>query len=262
MAFRRNIWPSATYLQNRWPRSIHKFEPSISRPVTSKSVEDAAYWAGLPKQRRNVLAVGLRKRSLKGLFEIASKNRHSNKYHDPAHTEHVVRAAGLIGRVAGLSQKHQAILVLAALVHDLDHQGKRTRPGYAAQELFSFHLVKRKLGRYGVHAGRLTELKTLLMATYPSAKEATQFRTGPTGDMIDCLVDADLFQSLFAKPSIVDSLTKRLKHEMLLTTSAEDMRTAFLSARRKVGLQSAAGRWLHGALPKGYTYFNGATGKV
>lgn len=262
MACCKNIWPSATYLQNRWPRSIHKFEPTISHIVTSKSMQEAAHWAGLPKHRRNLLAVGLRKRSLNSLFKIASENRHSNKYHDPFHTEYVVRAAGLIGRVAGLSQKHQAILVLAALVHDLDHQGKRTRPGYATQELLSFHLVKRKLGRYGVHAGRLAELKILLMATYPSAKEATQFRSGPVGDMIDCLVDADLFQSLFAKPSIVDSLTKRLKHEMSLSTSVEDMQTAFLSARQKVGIQSAAGRWLHGALPKGYTYFNGATGRI
>lgn len=258
----RNKWPSANYLLNRWPLSICFFEPNLSQQVSIQSLEAAASWAGLPKNRRALHAVGIRKNGLKPLFKMACKNTHSNKYHDPAHTKTVILAAGLIGKAAGLSARHQAILVLASLIHDLDHQGKRTRSGYAAQELYSFHIAKRKLSRYGVDARLFAELKILLLATYPSAREGVEFKPGALGDIKDCMIDADLFQSLFAKPAIVDKLTQKLKYEMLATTSVQDMRTSFLSARRKIGLQSAAGRWLHGALPKGYTYFNGATGKV
>jgi len=262
MFVRSTQWPKAGYLLNRWPSSLTLFESRIIKPTTKLSLKCALQWAGLPQNQRILHAFGLRKNSVHALLSIAARNSHSNSYHNPSHTEFVIRAAGLIGHAAGLPANYQAILVLAALIHDLDHQGKRARRGHAAQERYSFDIVKRTLLRYGVHARILQQLEISVLATYPGSDLSKSFQPGPSGDVVDCLIDADLFQSLFAKPAKVDNLTAKLKQEMMIDTSIKDMQSAFLAARRKIGLQSAAARWLHGALPKNYTYFNRGSGMM
>lgn len=254
-------WPHPDYMLNRWPASISFFENRLSTPANRQAITSALSWAGMPQTKRGFKAIGVREAAVRRLIKMAAQNRHSNKYHDPAHTLSVIRAAGLIGAAAGLSAQHRTILILAALVHDLDHQGLYARTGYAAQEILSFHLVQRVLSRYGVHMQVLHQIKDLLLATYPDAPVEAEPRSGSIGHMIECLVDADLFQSLFTRHDIVDSLTAKLKHEMKLSVPHQTLLQQFLTARRRVGLQSAGGRWLHGKLPEGYTYFNSRNGQ-
>lgn len=253
-------WPSPDYLLNRWPSSVSMFEERLSTPVSPKALRKAVVWAGIPNSHRALKAVGLRKSALRPLVKMVSLNRHANKYHDPQHTVSVIRAAGFIGVSSGLPAWHRAVLALAALIHDLEHQGRFCRKGYAAQETYSFQIAKRILSRYGVHPKIIRQVEELLLATYPASSEIEEIRSGPTGHMIECLVDADLFQSLFMKHSVVERLTGKLKHEMRFVQPTEELLHQFLAARRRVGLQSAGARWLHGALPEGYTYFNTRTG--
>lgn len=55
------------------------------------------------------------------MLVAAAQRRRTNHYHHAGHFAHVVIASGLLAYVTGLTACERALLVLAALVHDLDH---------------------------------------------------------------------------------------------------------------------------------------------
>ena len=261
MKRRQGRWPAAAYKLNRWPASVRIFESlSFSQP-RQNHISAALVWAGLPATSRGLKALGLRAGLIRRLLPQAAANRHGNSYHNPAHTLAVIRAAGLLAEAAGLSKRGKAILVLAALVHDLDHMGRYQRAGLAEQEFYSFKKTAHLMTRYAVHPDIQYQLLVMVLATCPQADEDLFHQAGEAGDMVDCLVDADLFQSLFTKPAQVDRLTKNLKLEMGVTQDWRAMRDGFIASRQRVGLHSAAGRFLHSQLPDKYTYYSASGGQ-
>lgn len=256
LARRAGRWPSAAYMLNRWPASVRFFEGVGQSQPRQHDIEEALVWAGLPASSRGLKALGLRAGLIRRLLPQAASNRHSNSYHNPAHNLAVIRAAGLLAEAAGLSRGARALLVLAALVHDLDHMGRYQRAGLAEQEFYSFKKAAHLMARYSVHPDIQYQILVMLLATCPQADDDIFRQAGEAGDLVDCLVDADLFQSLFTKPAQVDRLTKNLKLEMGAKQDWQTMRDGFIASRQKVGLQSAAGRFLHSYLPDNYTYYS------
>ena len=101
-------------------------------------------------------------------------------YHDLAHTECVVRAAGMIGLHVGLSAEEQTIVNLAAWFHDTGHTTT-----YEGHEIQSERLARAFLVVHGVESAAIEEVARCIRATTMPQR--------PGSLMESVLCDADLY---------------------------------------------------------------------
>ena len=124
--FRHRFSPfpvSPGWLVNGWPRSIGAMQQvGFSQPCARDDLIALCAWAGLrvTKNRRRFATSGLTR-----IAGIATRNGRSNNYHHAGHFAHVVMAAAVLAGKAGIGVADRELLVLAALIHDLDHHGRR-----------------------------------------------------------------------------------------------------------------------------------------
>ena len=208
----------------------------------SCSAEDLAYicrWAGLSHPR----LAGIGRKALRRLLSVAAQRRPTNHYHHAGHFAHVVIAAGLLAYEAGLSARERALLVLAALVHDLDHAGRYAAHHLFAQETASARRAMRIILGSGGDARLSLRLLWLLKATaltFHGDRKAIL-----AGDRLArLLADADLFSSLFFSRRKAIQLTRGLNLEMSKTGDPAAHYDAFMESMLRMGAHSAAGRSL------------------
>jgi hypothetical protein len=175
---------------------------------------------------------------------VAARNGRSNTYHHAGHFIHVVIAAGLLAHKAGIGHVDRDLLVLAALVHDLDHFGRRSLP-YPPhrQERWSARMTGRILMRWGGDPRIVRRLEQLIIATAPTTEisRATNLTSDPLALLLN---DADVFASVFYERGLAMKLTGMLKLEQGLSGDVDAMLTRFAARIEREGLYSKAGRTL------------------
>ena len=228
------------YVLAGWPRSLRQVEAvAFSRPCRRRDLMAIARWAGLTVASARKAGISLT--AVRELAAIASVNGYSNGYHQSGHYAHVVIAAGLLAAATGLGKRDTAILVLAALVHDIDHHGRRSTHRLYGQEIWSARLAARILVRHGGDARLAARLKRLLKAT-ALTNDAERNTILATDHLAGLLTDADVFASVFFDRDRARHFTRLLKLEQRLPGTPDDLLTRFLALITAEGLQSDAAR--------------------
>ena len=208
----------------------------------SCSAEDLGFicrWSGLSYPR----LAGISLKAYRRLLVVAAQRRPTNHYHHAGHFAHVVIASGLLAYATGLTARERALLVLAALVHDLDHCGRYAPRKLFAQETASARRAMRIVLGSGGDARLSLRLLWLLKATALTFHDDRKAIL--TGDRLArLLADADLFSSLFFSREKAIQLTRRLNLEMLKTGDPVAQYDAFIDSMLLTGAHSAAGRSL------------------
>lgn len=156
----------------------------------------------------------------------------------------MIMAAALLAVRSGISAADRDLLVLAALVHDLDHHGRRAAhyPLYR-QERLSARMAARILLRCGTAPQLVRRLERLLFATAP-ASDAFRNSILSNDPLARLLSDADLFASLCYERRMAVKLTGMLKHEQGFASDTGAMLDAFAARMGATGMASDAGRML------------------
>ena len=143
------------YVLAGWPRSLRQVEAvAFSRPCRRRDLMAIARWAGLTVA--SARRAGIPLAAVRELAAIASVNGYSNGYHQSGHYAHVVIAAGLLAAATGLGKRGYRHFVLAALVHDIDHHGRRSTHRLYGQEIWSARLAAHSCPSWGGCKARST----------------------------------------------------------------------------------------------------------
>jgi len=234
------------WLLNGWPRSVGILQQvGFSQRCAEDDLAWLCAWAGL----RAGLRAGPRgnrftSSALSKLTRVAARNGRSNHYHHAGHFAHAMMAAAVLGARAGIKAEERDLLILAALVHDLDHHGRRakTYPLYR-QELFSVRLAGRILRRHGGDPRLVRRLEKLIVATALTSDPRREAILA-SDPLARLLSDADVFASLFYERGVALKLTGMLKLEQGLAGDAATLLDGFAARMEADGLKSGAGRTL------------------
>ncbi|MCE2518107.1 MAG: HD domain-containing protein [Alphaproteobacteria bacterium] len=187
-------------------------------------------WAGVGVPRKY-------RRAVAPLIWAASRNPHSNRYHHQWHNMSVMISAALLGRQAGLGRRQMTVLVMTALVHDLDHRGRNMSRVPFGEERYSAMIAGRRLyGRSG-HGQAWRELQSRLEATFfdknttpaiPHDDEVTQI-----------LLDADVLASCMLPRADALELTRGVMHEHGTSGKAEQALQGFIKTLAERGFAHA-----------------------
>ena len=233
---------SPGWLVNGWPRSIGVMQRvGFSQPCTRDDLVGLCGWAGLRTSRHRRRSASS---ALSTIARIANRNGRSNHYHHAGHFAHVVMAAAVLARKAGIGDADRELLVLAALIHDLDHHGRRGKryPLYR-QERLSVRIAGRILLRHGGDPRLVRRLERLIEATALTSDAHRQAIL--SGDpLARLLADADVFASLFYERGLALKLTGMLKLEQGLADDVDSLLDGFASRMAADVLKSEAGRHL------------------
>ena len=243
--FRHRFSPfpvSPGWLVNGWPRSIGAMQQvGFSQPCARDDLIALCAWAGLrvTKNRRRFATSGLTR-----IAGIATRNGRSNNYHHAGHFAHVVMAAAVLAGKAGIGQADRELLVLAALIHDLDHHGRRTKqyPPYR-QERLSVRVAGRILLRHDGDPRLVRRLERLIEATALTS-DSHRRAILSCDPLARLLADADVFASLFYERGLALTLTGMLKLEQGLAGDVAPFLDGFAARMAVDGLKSETGRQL------------------
>ena len=130
-------FPSLSYIANRWPRSKHillkKYVLSNQKKpdffnICNKCLKDL-----------NVFKIRDYNLILKKLAKLSSNNFTFNSYHDQHHFKSVILIACLLAKLSKLKfNEEKILLIIIALTHDINHQGRRiiNQPYYQEDKSF------------------------------------------------------------------------------------------------------------------------------
>lgn len=243
---------SPVYVLRQWPRGIRVLEAVPFRAgYDADSLLALCHWAGMSPPsgvRQSGFAYG----GVCRLTALARMDRHSAHYHHSGHVAHVVMAAGILAAADNLPQADTDLLILAALVHDLDHQGYHRCRALYDPEWRSAQLAKAVLSKHGCDARVAQRLESLLLATSFS-DDALRDDILATDRLAAYLVDADLFASTFYRRALSMTLTGHVKAEDRLIEQRDDLASGFAEQTRMRGFYTAVAADLQAGLPDGYS---------
>lgn len=234
----RHLPSSPRRLAGHWPRSAGAMQAvRFAPPCSADDLKSICGWAGLSFAAR--AHGGLPAAALRRLARVSVRNSGANSYHHRGHFAHVIMAAGLLAETARLRGPDRALLVLAALVHDLDHQGRRGIRHLYGQEDWSARLTGRVL--IGCHgdARLAVRLQRIIRATALTADQ-DRLLTLETDILARLLTDADIFASVIYERRISVRMTAGLKLEQRLSGTPRELNAAFATFVGKDGLKSAS----------------------
>ena len=243
---------SPMYILCQWPRGLRILEAiPFRRGYSGADLLCLCHWAGMSSPNK-LRQSGFAYASVVSLAEQAAQDRHSANYHHSGHVAHVVMAVGVLAAADNLSQSDTDMLIVAALVHDLDHQGLlRDRALYEA-ELRSANLAKSQLSKYHSDSRVVQRLEDLILATSFS-DDSIKDHILATDRLAAYLVDADLFASTFYARHISLALTGHIKAEDRLKEDRQVLASGFANNAQQRGFHTAVATDLHAALPYGYS---------
>lgn len=232
----RHLPVSPQYLAGTWPRGANAMQAvDFGSPCSRRDLESICGWAGLQaggRYRRPVPASALRH-----LLSAAAHNASGNIYHHAGHFAHVVMAAGLLATRAGLRGEDRSLLVLAGLVHDLAHQGRRASSRHYHQERLSARRAVRVIVGCGGDARLALRIHRLLLATALTI-DVNRSVILNSDRLARLLTDADIFASLVYPRSRSIEMTRALKLEQRLPGPATEVNRRFAEMIGATGLQS------------------------
>lgn len=143
---------------------------------------------------RALMLVGLRAEYIRGQAPTRAVRGQANSFHNTLHTAYVTLIAGYLAQSAdgALDLSDRLTLVLAALAHDVDHQGRgNPHDQPMANEQAAFAVIRPALVGCDVTRGRVRDILLMLRTTSPNGPHAYlkaiagAARGGQTGAPID-----------------------------------------------------------------------------
>lgn len=220
----RHLPVSPQYLAGTWPRGANAMQAvGFGSPCSRRDLESICRWAGLQALRR--------------LLSAAAQNASGNSYHHAGHFAHVVMAAGLLATLAGLRCEDRRLLVLAGLVHDLAHQGRRASSRHYHQERLSARRAVRVISGCGGNMRLALRVHRLLLATALTI-DANRSNILNSDWLARLLTDADIFGSVLYPRNRSIEMTRALKLEQRLPGPKTEVNRRFAEMIGATGLQS------------------------
>jgi len=243
----RHLPASPRYLVGTWPRGACVMQAvRFDSRWSYRDLASVCQWAGLDVDGRSPSVVPAS--ALRRLICSAARNASGNTYHHAGHFAHVVMAAGLLAAGAGLNREDRRLLVLAGLVHDLDHQGRRASPRLYHQERMSARRAVRVIVGCGGDARLSRRLHSLLRATALTGGGDRSLIL-KSDRLARLLTDADIFASVVYTRPLSVAMTRALKLEQRLAAPTVTLHHQFAEMISISGLQSdLAQSMLHAVL--------------
>jgi len=232
----RHLPVSPRYLVGTWPRAAGTMQAvGFASRCSRRDLEFICRWSGLRAGGRSWCPVPAP--ALRRLASVASRNASGNSYHHSGHFAHVVMAAGLLAARAGLRGEDRSLLVLAGLVHDLDHQGRRALSSHYHQEQLSARRAVRMIAGCGGDGRLASRIHTLLLAT-ALTNDVNRSVILQSDQLARLLTDADIFASVAYPRFRSLGMTRALKLEQRLPGSVAALNQRFADLIGGTGLQS------------------------
>lgn len=203
--FEKNF-PSLQYIFLRWPKSkdiilkyslFHFKKPDFFKLSIICMKE-------LQIDIKNPLYFPLSKLAI-----LCSKNVNSNKYHDQHHFKSVLLIACLFAKISKIKRNERLLIIILALVHDMNHQGKRivNKPYY--QEKKTIQALEKVIYRKLLNNKIWKRINRILLNTYfPIEPEKNN-------DLVEKIIlNADLAGSLIFGFRNGLKLAEKLKNEI------------------------------------------------
>ena len=214
--------PSINYIINNWPRSKSILKKFI---LSKHSAPDLFNICKLSLRELKVLREKKIYSILRKVSKICLTNKTYNTYHNSHHFKAVVVIACIIAKNTKLSNREKVLLVIISLCHDIGHQGRRviSKPYY--QEELSYHLFRRLFYKLFFKKKDLGRIYRIFRNTYFPKKPKK------VNDKLEKIIlDADILSSLMFDVSTGLEFAGRLKHELKMTSTSEDLFESFLNS--------------------------------
>ena len=225
--------PNKPYLIKHLGRFLPVLGAAL-KPYGKARPQDVFAWAGgrVPRQYQ---------RSIRPLVWAAGRNPHKNGYHHDWHNITVMVFAAVLASLMPsqhrLSKDDQFTLLLAAMVHDLDHRGRAMAAKPYDEEVRSAMIAGRRLfGKTG-HGQAWQQLLTMINQTsfHVLSVDASK-------DHLSALLkDADLLGSVVFPHHLSKAMTLGLKQEQKLALPSDKILSQFMENLSKRGLSSPEG---------------------
>ena len=214
--------PSLNYIINNWPRS----KPILKKFVLSKhSVPDILNICQLCLKELKVFREKQIYTILSRVSKICLINKTYNTYHNSHHFKAVIVTACIIAKKTELSYRDKVLLVIISLCHDIGHQGRRiiSKPYY--QEELSYHVFRRFFYKVFSKKKELQRILRIFRNTYFPEKPKKVY------DKLEKIIlDADILSSLMFDVNTGLEFARRLKHELKMTSTSEELFESFLNS--------------------------------
>ena len=218
-------FPSVRYLAIRWPKS----KPLVKKYVMSNHKKpDLLKLSLCCLKDLNYNCKHPIRKSLKLLSKKCSENHTYNSYHDQHHFKSVIVVSSIFANILSLKNNEKIFLILLALTHDMNHQGRRILSTPYYQELKTLKKVQPYVFKHFVSYKMWIRFKRILLNTYfPKIVNSTD-------DIVEkILLDVDIICSMMFGHISGLILSKRLKHEIRFEKNSEELYKGFLSLLEK-----------------------------
>ena len=214
--------PSINYIINNWPRS---------KPILKKFVLSRYLPPDLLKICQSCMKElkVFREKKINLILSRVSKicliNKTYNTYHNSHHFKAVMVIACIIAKNTKLSYREKVLLILISLCHDIEHQGRRiiSKPYY--QEELSYHIFRRLFYKFFLKKTEHERISRIFRNTYFPNKPKK------VSDKLEKIIlDADILSSLMFDVATGLNFAKRLKHELKMTSTSEELFKLFLKS--------------------------------
>ena len=213
-------YPSLSYIAKNWPRTKH----SLKKFVLSNQKKPDFYKICINCLKDlKVLKLGGYAPILKKLSKLSSKNVTYNSYHDQHHFKSVILISCLLAKLSKLMVcEDKILLVVIALTHDLNHQGRRiiNIPYYQEDKSFRdlSYIIHKKITNK-----KYNRIKRIFRSTFFPVKPVSV-----NDDLEKIILDADVLASLMFGMNTGITFASRLKHEIRFDNKADVLFRGFL----------------------------------
>ena len=213
-------FPSLSYIANRWPRSKHILKKYV---LSNQKKPDFFNIFNKFLKDLNVFKIRDYNLILKKLAKLSSNNFTFNSYHDQHHFKSVILIACLLAKLSKLKfNEEKILLVIIALTHDINHQGRRVinQPYYQEDKSFkdlSYIIFKKMTNK------KYNRIKKIFRSTYFPVKP-----NFVDDDLEKIILDADVLASLMFGMKTGMKFASRLKHEIRFDDKTDILFKGFL----------------------------------
>ena len=219
LIFEKNT-PSLNYIVNNWPRTKN----ILKKYVLSNYKKPNFYrLCKVCLKQLNFHKIKNYEKTLKILSKQCSLNPNYNTYHDQHHFKTVVIISCLLAKLIKLKNKDKILLVIIALTHDMNHQGRRVLKTPYFQEDRSANDLKKVFFKKILNHKEWKRIHKIFQSTYFPVKPEIVI-----DDLEKIILDADILASLMFGMRTGIKLAKRLKHEIRFEENAEKLFGGFL----------------------------------
>ena len=220
--------PSLSYIANNWPRT----KPILKKYVISNFKKPDFYKLSIIcLNELQIFRIKNFKTTLKKVSIKCSQNFVNNTYHDQHHFKTVLVLACLLAKLVNLKKSDRLYLVLIALTHDVNHQGRRILSIPYYQEKKSCAELHRIFFKNVLSYKRWNRIDKIFKSTYFPVKPKNV-----NDDLEKIILDADILASLIFGIDIGVKFAERLKHEIRFKSESWKLFQGFLEILKSKSL--------------------------